>query len=78
MMSGVDYRRSNYASPHINDDSDTSGLLSSNRSSNSKSSIFQNGRFPEYLRRLGDFRQMDFEATFDQILSLLSWEPQKV
>jgi hypothetical protein len=36
------------------------------------------GRFPDYLRRLCDIRQMDFEATFDQILTLLSHEPHKV
>lgn len=36
------------------------------------------GRFPEYLRRLCDIRQMDFEATCDQILTLLSFEPQNV
>jgi hypothetical protein len=35
-------------------------------------------RFPDYVRRLFDFRQMDFEATFDQMLSLLSMEPQQV
>ena len=29
-------------------------------------------------RRLCDFRQMDFEATFDQILTLLTTEPHKV
>ncbi len=35
-------------------------------------------QFPDYMRRLCDFRQMDFEATFDQLLTLLSFEPQKV
>lgn len=30
------------------------------------------------MRRLCDFRQMDFEATFDQLLTLISFEPQKV
>ena len=34
-------------------------------------------KFPQYVRRLIDFRQMDFEATFDQMLNLLSIEPQK-
>jgi len=36
------------------------------------------GKFPDYLRRLCDFRQMDFEASFDQLLTLLSLEPQRV
>ena len=36
------------------------------------------GKFPDYMRRLCDFRQMDFEATFDQLLTLMSFEPQKV
>lgn len=35
-------------------------------------------KFPDYMRRLCDFRQMDFEATFDQLLTLLSVEPQQV
>jgi len=35
-------------------------------------------RFPDYVRRLCDFRQMDFEATFDQMLTLLSSEPHRV
>jgi hypothetical protein len=33
---------------------------------------------PEYIRRICDFRQMDFEAAFDQLLSLLSIEPHRV
>ena len=41
-------------------------------------SRFMDGRFPDYMRRLCDFRQMDFEATFDQMLTLLSFEPSKV
>lgn len=36
------------------------------------------GKFPDYIRRLCDFRQMDFEATFDQMLTLLSFEPNRV
>jgi len=36
------------------------------------------GRFPDYVRRLCDFRQMDFEATFDQMLILLSTEPERM
>ena len=35
-------------------------------------------KFPQYVRRLIDFRQMDFEAAFDQMLNLLTIEPQKV
>ncbi len=38
----------------------------------------EEGRFPDYLRRLLDFRQMDFEAAFDQLLTLLSVEPQRM
>lgn len=37
-----------------------------------------NGRFPDYVRRLVDIKQMDFEAAFDQLLTILSLEPQKV
>ena len=48
------------------------------KSSKGKSSSEGGGRFPDYIRRLGDFRQMDFEATFDQILTLLSHEPHLV
>lgn len=36
------------------------------------------GKFPDYMRRLCDFRQMDFEAAFDQILTLISLEPQQM
>jgi len=36
------------------------------------------GKFPDYLRRLCDFRQMDFEASFDQLLTLLTTDPQRV
>lgn len=35
-------------------------------------------RFPDYVRRLLDFRQMDFEAAFDQIVTLFSTEPQQM
>jgi len=35
-------------------------------------------RFPDFLRRLCDVRQMDFEATFDQMLTLLSFDPDRV
>ena len=41
-------------------------------------SRFMDGRFPDYMRRLCDLRQMDFEATFDQMLTLLSLEPSRV
>jgi hypothetical protein len=44
----------------------------------SNMSRFMDGRFPDYMRRLCDFRQMDFEATFDQMLTLLSFEPSRV
>lgn len=36
------------------------------------------GKFPDYLRRLADFRQMDFEASFEQLFMLMSTEPHKV
>jgi len=35
-------------------------------------------RFPDFLRRLCDFRQMDFEAAFDQMLTLISFDPNRV
>lgn len=44
----------------------------------SSSFLENNGRFPEYLRRLCDIRQMDFESAFDQMITLVSLEPQKV
>ena len=34
-------------------------------------------QFPDYFRRLMDTNQMDFESTFDQIIYLLSFEPEK-
>ncbi len=40
--------------------------------------VAPDGKFPDFMRRLCDFRQMDFEATFDQLLTLISFEPQKV
>lgn len=46
------------------------------KSSNDNSRM--DGKFPDYLRRLCDFRQMDFEASFDQLFTLLSFEPQQV
>jgi len=33
-------------------------------------------RFPDYFRRLIDFKQMDFESTFDQMIHLLSPDPE--
>ncbi len=33
-------------------------------------------QFPEYLRRLTDLRQMDFESAFDQMFSLLSTDTE--
>ena len=42
---------------------------------NNQSNIFDT-QFPQYIRRLCDFKQMDFELTFDQMLNLLSMEPQ--
>lgn len=34
--------------------------------------------FPDFMRRFCDYRQMDFEAAFDQLFYLLSADPQKV
>lgn len=34
--------------------------------------------FPDFIRRMCDFRQMDFESAFDQVFNLLSFEPQRV
>lgn len=33
-------------------------------------------QFPDYFRRLLDFKQMDFESTFDQMIYLLSSDPE--
>jgi hypothetical protein len=35
------------------------------------------GQLPDYFRRLLDFKQMDFESTFDQMIYLLSPDPEK-
>ena len=35
-------------------------------------------QFPDYIRRLCDIKQMDFEAAFDQILNLISFDPSRV
>ena len=48
-----------------------------NKQSTAKSSLME-GKFPDYMRRLCDFRQMDFEAAFDQLLTLVSLEPQQM
>lgn len=40
--------------------------------------LTSDGRFPDYVRRLFDIQQMDFEAALDQLLTVLSWEPQKI
>eukprot|EP00605_Chrysophyceae_sp_TOSAG23-4_P002123 GSChrysophyteH1.ASY1.ANO1.2349.1 assembled CDS len=37
----------------------------------------KDGRFPSFMRRLTDFRQMDFEAAFDQLLALVSTDPKR-
>eukprot|EP01031_Cornospumella_fuschlensis_P030201 gene30201-36481_t len=36
------------------------------------------GKFPDYIRRLTDIRQMDFEASFEQLFTLISTEPHNV
>ena len=43
----------------------------------SKPSKPSDSKFPQYIHRLLDFRQMDFEATFDHMLNLLSLDPQR-
>jgi hypothetical protein len=35
------------------------------------------GQLQDYFRRLIDFKQMDFEAAIDQMIYLLSFEPEK-
>ena len=51
---------------------------SSSRGSRKASGYYEkDGRFPDMLRRLVDFRQMDFEATWDQLQSLLSTDPKR-
>ena len=56
-------------------------LLPTTRSGRGKSSgsgyFEKEGRFPDYMRRLVDFRQMDFEATLDQLQSLVSTDPKR-
>lgn len=44
----------------------------------SSASFGSDGRFPDYVRRIFDFRQMDFEAAFDQLTTLISLEPHRV
>lgn len=68
--------RSNLSTLNLNDGSSSMALLK--KSWSSSNNLLQDGRFPEYLRRLCDFRQMDFEATFDQMITILSNEPHKV
>ena len=34
--------------------------------------------FPKYFRRLIDVKQMDFEKAFDEMVTLLSTEPDEV
>mmetsp|Transcript_26389 Transcript_26389/g.44560 ORF Transcript_26389/g.44560 Transcript_26389/m.44560 type:complete len:253 (-) Transcript_26389:216-974(-) len=47
-------------------------------SSSQRSSGGGDYNFPDFVRRMCDFRQMDFESAFDQIFNLLSFEPQRV
>ena len=51
------------------------GMRFGGSSSSSSSSYSLDTRFPDYARRLLDWSQMDFEATFDQMLALLSADP---
>lgn len=53
-------------------------MNSRNMGHNSTKFSINDGQFPDYIRRLCDFRQMDFESAFEQLFSLLSFEPQKV
>lgn len=39
---------------------------------------FDSGGLPEYLRRILDYRQMDFEAAFEDITMLCSTNPQRM
>jgi hypothetical protein len=47
------------------------------RSSYNSRNSSSDSHFPDYIRRLCDFKQMDFESAFDQIFNLLSLDPQK-
>jgi hypothetical protein len=49
----------------------------SSMDSGSKFGLSDN-HFPDYMRRICDYRQMDFEAAFDQLFYLISTDPQKV
>jgi hypothetical protein len=60
-----------------------SSLLPTSRGSSSSGSAGKggyyekDGRFPDYMRRLIDFRQMDFETTWEQLRALVSMEPKQ-
>lgn len=47
------------------------------RSVGNNDSKLMSERFPDYIRRLLDINQMDFEATYDQMLLLLSFDPSR-
>lgn len=58
-----------YSSLHYND---------SSSNNNSNTNMLMEGKFPDYVRRLLDFKQMDFEAAFDSLLLLVSSNPQQM
>jgi hypothetical protein len=80
MLPLVDKQRYKPDSGYISQSAPLLSSQNSGFSSTRVSSSFldNNGRFPEYLRRLCDIRQMDFESAFDQMITLVSLEPQKV
>jgi len=50
-------------------------FTSSQKSSSSSRGDYD---FPDFLRRMCDIRQMDFESAFEQVFNLLSIDPQRV
>ena len=48
------------------------------RRSKPSSSGSLTSRFPDYLRRVCDYQQMDFDFAFSQMMTILSWNPQQV
>lgn len=54
------------------DSRDLPGMKTSRRGTMTSS------RIPDYLRRVCDYKQMDFDFTFSQMITLLSLSPQNV
>lgn len=54
-----------------------SGVLPTTRSGTGRRGGGKDGRIPALVRRLFDYRQMDFEAALDQLIALMSTEPKR-